>query len=207
MDIIYPLNCGICGHGNKDLCTKCEKKLNKQAVFGVDEYENKFFSRHYYIFKYEGLIRNIIINYKFNEKPYLYRMFSAFINKYEKNYLHFGFYDIIIPVPISKIKMKSRGYNQSLLLAKSIAKENNIQLENRTIIKTKNNRTQSSLNKEERAKNVQGVYRVINKEKIKNKKILLLDDIYTTGFTLDECSKELLKVGAKQIDVFTIAKD
>lgn len=207
LDIIYPRNCGVCGHGNKDLCTKCEKKLNKQAVFGVDEYENKFFIRHYYIFKYEGLIRKLLINYKFNEKPYLYRMFSAFINKYEKDYLHFGFYDIIIPVPISKKRLKNRGYNQSLLLTKSIAMENNLLLENNVIIKIKNNSTQSSLNKEEREENVQGVYKVMDKEKVKNKKILLLDDIYTTGSTLDECSKELLQVGAKHIDVFTIAKD
>lgn len=149
----------------------------------------------------------MLINYKFNEKPYLYRMFLAFINKYEKNYLHFDFYDIIIPVPISKKRWKNRGYNQSLLYAKNIAKENNIQLENKAIIKIKNNYAQSLLNKEKREENVQGVYKVINNEKVKNKKIILVDDIYTTGFTLNECSKALMQAGASYVDVFTIAKD
>ena len=149
----------------------------------------------------------MLINYKFNEKPYLYRMFSAFINKYEKNYLHFDFYDIIISVPISKKRFKHRGYNQSLLYAKSIANENNIQIECNVITKIKNNNTQSALNKEQREENVQGVYKVINKEKIINKKILLIDDIYTTGSTLNECSKALIQAGASYVDVFTIAKD
>lgn len=149
----------------------------------------------------------MLINYKFNEKPYLNKIFSSLINKYQKNYLNFNFYDIIIPVPISKKRLKNRGYNQSLLYAKDISKENNIQLENKVIIKIKNNNAQSSLNKEEREQNVQGVYKVINSKKVKNKKILLLDDIYTTGSTLNECSKELIKAGASYIDVFTIAKD
>lgn len=149
----------------------------------------------------------MLINYKFNEKPYLNKIFSSLINKYQKNYLNFNFYDIIIPVPISKKRLKNRGYNQSLLYVKDISKENNIQLENKVIIKIKNNNAQSSLNKEEREQNVQGVYKVINSKKVKNKKILLLDDIYTTGSTLNECSKELIKAGASYIDVFTIAKD
>ena len=159
------------------------------------------------MFKYDGLIRNLLINYKFNENPYLYRMFSAFINKYEKNYLHFDYYDIIISVPISRKRWKNRGYNQSKLIAKNIAKENNIQFNNEIIVKTKNNHTQSALNKEERKQNVKGAYKVINIEKIKNKKILLVDDIYTTGSTVDECSKVLIKAGATSVDVFTIAKD
>ena len=149
----------------------------------------------------------MLINYKFNEKPYLYKIFDSLINKYEKNYLNFNFYDIIIPVPISIKRFKNRGYNQSLLYARDISKENNVQLENKAIIKIKNNNAQSSLNKEEREQNVQGVYKVINSEKVKNKKILLFDDIYTTGSTLNECSKELIKAGASYIDVFTIAKD
>lgn len=208
LNLIYPKVCGICGKGkNTYLCKKCENKLKKQAILGKDEYLNKYFENHYYIFKYDNLIRNLIIDYKFNEKPYLYKSLLEILNKYQKKYVQFEIYDIIIPVPISRKRKKERGYNQSLLIAKEIAKNENIKLKNNVISKVKNNNTQSKLKKEARLENVKNVYRVINNKDITNKNILLIDDIFTTGATLNECSKVLKQTGAKKIDVLTIAKD
>ena len=127
LDIIYPKVCGICGKGKKTyLCKKCENKLVHEAVLKKDKYENKYFATHFYIFRYGGIIRNLILNYKFNEKPYLYKSFVNFFNKYQKKLLQIDFYDIIIPVPISKERKKTRGYNQSLLIAKELEKNFNI---------------------------------------------------------------------------------
>ena len=112
-----------------------------------------------------------------------------------------------MPVPISRKRLKTRGYNQCYLIAKEISKILNINLENDVLVKKKNNKVQSTLNKNEREKNVQSVYKLLNKNKVKNKKILLIDDIYTTGSTVNECSKELCVAGAKVVDIFTIAKD
>ena len=75
------------------------------------------------------MIRNLILNYKFNEKAYLCKSFVNFLNKYQKIYLQFDFYDIIIPVPISKKRLKLRGYNQSLLIARDLAKEMGLSFE------------------------------------------------------------------------------
>lgn len=148
-----------------------------------------------------------MLQYKFQEKPYLYKSFTTFFNKYQKNYLNLNFYDIIIPVPISKKRFKKRGYNQSFLIAKEIAKNFTIKLEEDVLIKTQNNIAQSTLNKKEREQNVKNAYKIINMEKIKNKNILLIDDIFTTGATVNECSK-ILKLGqAKKVDILTIAKD
>ena len=119
-----------------------------EAVFGQDYYEDKNFENHFYLFKYEGLIRDKLLDYKFNEKPYLFRTFANFFNFYEKNYFHFDFYDIIIPVPISKKRFNNRGYNQSKLIAIEIAKHLNIQVENNLLRKNINNMTQSTLNYE-----------------------------------------------------------
>lgn len=200
--------CGICGKGiNTYLCKKCEKKLKNIAIFGKDEYLDKDFEKHYYIFKYDNFIRSLIIDYKFNEKPYLYKSFLEFLNKYQKKYVQFEIYDIIIPVPISKKRKKERGYNQSLLIAKKIAKNENIKLKDNVIVKVKNNITQSKLNKEERAENVKNVYKITKNKEIIDKNILLIDDIFTTGATLNECSKMLKQAGAKKVDVLTIAKD
>ena len=198
----------ICGKGkNTFLCKKCENKLKQIAVFGNDIYLDKFFENHLYIFKYDGIIRNTLLNYKFNEKSYLYKGFIEFFNKYQKMYFQFDFYDIIIPIPISKKRLKLRGYDQSLLISKDISKILNIKLEENILIKIKNNNMQSTLDKFKRNENVKNVYKLKTEEKIKNKKILLIDDIYTTGATANECSKVLKLVGAEKIDILTIAKD
>lgn len=107
--------------------------------------------------------------------------------------------------------MKERGYNQSFLIAKQIAKNinyyKNIEICNNVLIKVKNITEQSKLNKQDRLKNIQDVYKLKNKELINNKKILLVDDIYTTGSTVNECSKILLDANPKEIGVLVIAKD
>ena len=208
LDLIYPPTCGICGKGKKTyLCKKCENKLNQIAIFGKDEYSDKYFEKHYYLFKYDDIIRTMLIDYKFNEKPYLYRSFMEFFNKYKKRYHEFEIYDIIVPVPISKKRMRDRGYNQSLLIASDIAKKSKIKLEKNVIKKEQNNTPQSLLDKNGREKNVVNVYKIVNKQKILNKKILLIDDIFTTGATVNECSKMLKISGAEKVDVLTIAKD
>lgn len=159
------------------------------------------------MFKYDNIIRNTLLNYKFREKPYLSKTFSKILNKYKKIYLQLDFYDIIIPIPISKQRKKERGYDQCLLIAKEIAKDSHIKLENKIIKKTTNNIPQSKLNKNEREKNVKNVYKLLNMEKIINKNILLIDDIFTTGATANQCSRILKLAGVKQVDILTIAKD
>lgn len=167
----------------------------------------KYFDEHIYLFKYQGLIREKIINYKFNEKAYLYKTFVNFWLIDENTCRIISSYDIIIPVPISKKRYKQRGYNQSELLAKEIAKNTEIKLEKKCLYKNKDIIEQSKLNKEDRAKNIQNVYNCKNSLKIENKKILLIDDIYTTGSTVNECSKVLKNNKVQKIGILTIAKD
>ena len=219
------------------LCKKCEKVLETEAIYGVDRYKNfskenkikkeikrkikqnknleigsenrdkKYFNEHLYIFEYEGIIRRIILKYKFQDKAYLYKTFVNFLLK-NKNFFEFiKKYDTIIPVPINRKRRALRGYNQSELIAKEIASFSNLKMETNCLFKIKDVIEQSKLNKEERQKNIQGVYELRNKEKLYKKKILLVDDIYTTGSTVNECSKVLRGAKPKQIGIFTIAKD
>lgn len=207
LDLLYPKQCIICGKFNEDfICNKCYKQFEKQPI--IQEYSDKNFKEHMYIFKYENTIRNLILDYKFNDKAYIYEFFTKIILKNKKICRKLKSYDIIIPVPIHKKREQERGYNQSSLIAKKIAKEieNLIMIED-VLIKTKNNKKQSSLSMYERQENVKSVYKLQNKEKIYNKKIIIFDDIYTTGATANECAKVLKENGAKEILVFTIAKD
>lgn len=204
---LYPKQCIICGKlYSNEICTKCYKTL--EILAKSEKYKNKSFNEHIYLFKYEGKIRKLIIDYKFNDKAYLSNFFTKIIIKNEKICRKIKSYDIIIPVPIHKKRKNERGYNQSELIAKKIAKNiNELELVTDCLIKEKNTVAQSTLTKQQRKQNVKQVYKIGNKEKIQNKKIILLDDIYTTGATAEECSKILKQNGAKEILVLTIAKD
>ena len=210
LNIIYPPTCGICGKLNQNfLCQKCENTLKNQAEFNVELFQNneKYFKELIYIFKYEGIIRKTILKYKFQNKSYLYKSFVNFMLKNQKFFEFIKSYDTIVPVPISKKRYKERGYNQSYLIAKEISKKTKLELQNRCIIKRKNVIEQSKLNKEEREKNIKGVYEIIDKENLQNKRIILVDDIYTTGNTVNECCRILQKAQPKSISVIVIAKD
>lgn len=169
--------------------------------------ENNNFNELIYLFRYESLIRQLIIDYKFNEKSYLYKTLVYFCLKNRKIFEKIQSYDTIVPVPISKKRMKERGYNQSLLIAKEIAINTNLTICNKCLIKSKNIIEQSKLGKEERQKNIKGVYKLNSINNIKNKKILLIDDIFTTGSTVNECSKILKQGQPQKIDVFVLARD
>lgn len=209
LDLIFPPVCGICNKEiNTYLCKNCEKEINKITCVGENKYSNKNFSKHMYLFKYEGIIRSKIISYKFDDKPYLYKSFCEIFVKNKKVCEFLKNYDIIISVPMYKKKKNQRGYNQSELIAREIAKKvKNIEYRSDILLKIKNTANQSLLNKEQRQENLKNAYEVKNKEYISNKNILIFDDIYTTGSTANECSKMLVEAGARSIGILTIAKD
>lgn len=209
LDLIFPPICGFCGEiQTKYICNRCEKIVDSISINKIDTYNDKYFSKHLYIFKYEDIIREKIINYKFENKVYLYRTFSEAIIRNKQNRDFIKQYDILIPVPIHKERKKQRGYNQSELITRIIADEvGSIKLQVNVLKKDKNIVAQSTLNKVKREENIKEVYKIVNSEKIKNKKVLILDDIYTTGSTVNECSKVLKEEGCKDVGVITIAKD
>ena len=208
LDFIYPKTCGICEKvSNTYLCNKCNLKIKKIAKLRTIDYtadNKKYYDYHTYIFKYDGIIRDKLINYKFNNQAYLYKFFLRILLS-NCNFLNI--YDIILPVPIHIKRKLKRGYNQSELIIKEFAKNINLEYSNDVLIKIIDTKAQSTLNKQQRISNVLGVYRIENEQKIDKKSILLIDDIYTTGSTVNECSKILKQNGAKSIHVLTIAKD
>lgn len=213
LDLLYPQICAVCGKLNtKSLCNKCKIKLKKEFQYRTENYQEdltKNFIEHNYFFLYENLIRNQILALKFQEKPYVYRTIIYFLKNMQKSFENLKKYDIIIVAPISWERKKERGYNQSYLIAKEISKIIKVPIKNKILYKIKNTPAQSSLNKIQREENVKGVYEAQNTSLIFNKKILLIDDIYTTGNTINECANALIQKGIKRTDigVLTIAKD
>ncbi len=208
LTFIFPPTCGICGRENENyVCKSCMEKLKLEKTYMPQIIDYKGI-KHCYIFKYEGIIRQKILQYKFKDNPYLYKMFSEFFMKNEKVCRFLKNYDIIISVPMTKKKIAQRGYNQAELIAKQIAINSpNLTYLKNILVKQKETSTQSSLSKKERFNNVKNVYKVQNMQKIKEKNIILFDDIYTTGATCKECTKTIMEAGAKTVDLLTIAKD
>ena len=208
LELIYPPVCGICEKINKkELCKKCELLIKKYEINKIEKCKNKYFDYQIKLYKYENIIRNKIIDYKFNEKAYLSATFEKMIIKNEKIYSFLKKYDIILYVPMFKKNKLIRGYNQSELIAKRISRTLGISLEKNNLVKTRNTKKQSTLTKQQRKINIKDAFKVQKPENIKNKKIILFDDIYTTGNTVNECSKVLKKAGAEEIVVLTIAVD
>lgn len=111
-----------------------------------------------------------------------------------------------MPVPLHINKLRQRQFNQAQLLAKVFAKEFAKKLKGNLLIKIKSGAAQVNLSRRERLENVRGSFRVKNSSSIKDKHILLIDDVVTTGATVNECAKVLSGAGARRIDVFALAR-
>ena len=195
LNLFFPIKCGVCGKIGLPICKECEESLKPYEINLVQK--DKFF-----IYKYQDIIRNLLLNYKFNDASYLANSFAYLIKNNKKIYSILKSYDIIIPVPLHKKRMNERGYNQTELIAKKLG----IPVETNCLIKAKNIKPQSTKTAKERQIDIKSVFAIQNVEKIKNKKLLLLDDIYTTGSTANECIKTLSKATNK-IGFLAIARD
>lgn len=212
LNFFFPQTCGICEKICEDaICHKCRKKLdmiifpNRKCYLNL---KGVYYDEHMHIFKYTGIIKEKITQYKFKDKAYLYDFFSEIICSNKKVMKYIYGYDYIIPIPLSKYRKRLRGYNQTYLIVKELQKrDNTINIETEILYKEKNIKPQSTLNEIERKINIKNAYIVKNIEKIKDKKILLFDDVFTTGSTTNECSRLLKENGAKKVGVLTIAKD
>lgn len=200
----FPSGCIICGKIYKNaICPQCYNFIKQDVVF---EYINEKNFKLYYLTKYEKQIRKILLKFKFSDRPDIHLFFSEIISKKINIVEKIKEYDYIIPVPMHIIQCKKRGYNQAELIANIIGKEHGIRVLNDILVKNKNNERQSGLNKKDREKNVKNVYELTKKEILENKKILIIDDIYTTGNTISECRKTILKGKPKIVDALVLAK-
>ena len=207
LNYVYPNLCGICGKRiiyNRftcEICTSILKCYRERRIKSYDE--DIYYDYMLNLYEYRGIIKKQICKFKFNNEKYIGKTFSKLLaDRIFELDLRF---DIIVPVPISMNRYKERGYNQSQILAEEISKKFKIKCLKGAIIKIKNNKRQSNLNINERKNNVIGVYKVKKTKNLKDKTILLIDDVCTTGATVNECAKILKTAGVKSVIIATIA--
>jgi len=187
----------------KDYCLHCgmPRKSGASGVCLFCKRDNLNFTVARAIFSYEGNVRKVIQKFKYENGKYLYEPLSYYLYDYVKR-SNWKF-DLITFVPIHAKKLKKRGYNQAELLASELAKKLNIPCVN-LFEKLTDAKTQTKLSRQDRKKNIENTFKLINKD-IKDKNILLIDDVFTTGATSDELSKLMKNAHASYIYVLTLA--
>lgn len=191
-----PFNDGyICAHcGRKTIaatafCSTCAEKMT-----AIDRARS--------VFVYEKSIPKLIMGLKYFNQRYLVTYFGEKLaNLYLQNY--FGA-DFIGYIPMTDKALSKRGYNQSRLLAEEVSKITSVPLYD-GIEKVKETKRQAKLNRQERLKNLEGAFRVFERAKIKDKEIVLIDDVSTTGATAQAIADKLKRAGAKRVYLITVA--
>lgn len=188
-------------HG--DICKRCGTKLFSMATYCNRCQSNKYsFTKARAVFYYKDKIAAAIKNLKFNNAVYLTNPLSRYMAD-----LYFKEFDcdILVPVPMYSENLKKRGYNQAELLANSLGKIINKEVNTKDLIKINKTKSQADLDFNERQNNLTKAFKVVNKNVFKGKKVLIVDDIFTTGATVENCAKALLKAGALKVYAITIA--
>ncbi len=215
--------CSDCCHKIKKneppFCTKCGKSLPQAlppaslqasqtsvCLCGDCQKGNFHFQRAWNAALYEGVLKECVHLIKFKRKMSLIKPLSKILIDFGKSFLDMGKFDFLIPVPLDRKKKRQREFNQASLLMESMAKEFKIASSCNNLVKIRPTPPQSSLKREQRFTNVKGVFRVRRPDKINNKTVLLIDDVFTTGATSSECAKALKNNGAKHIEVLTLAR-
>ena len=194
LPIVLPPLCTGCGAENDgifDICPKCLKEQKRP------------WKSAYALMRMEGEGKKLIHRFKYSDDTTLARFFSVAAS--EKIIGSDNKPDIIVPVPLHWTRRLTRGYNQSALFANFISKQTRIPY--RSILKrVKKTPRQVKLNREKRMKNMDGAFTVKKKSTCENRRILLVDDVMTTGTTLTYAAKALLEASAKEVNVLVILR-
>jgi len=222
LDLVFPKNCVGCDKEGSWLCEECEKGivLAKKpicAMCGRITNNGEFCSRccsktflngviitAYYK---DGPIKELIHNFKYEGVFEIGDVLSEYVIKKLEG-ANIGNNILLVPVPLHKQRFRKRGYNQSQIIAKKISKYLNYEI-TENLKRIKNNPAQITLSKKERIDNVKDIFSWSGSvsSNLKNKTIILIDDVYTTGSTLNECAKVLKKLGFRRVWGLVVARD
>ena len=208
LDILFPPRCVFCqrilNSGKSGICSECQSQL--PWITGREaEQKLEFISLCVSPLWYQDNVRESIHRYKFYDRSGYAQTFGTLTAQCVTDHLS-GEYDLISWVPLSAKRLKKRGYDQAMLLAKETAMNLN-QIAVETLHKIRNTDAQSGIKDDSaRRANVLGAYEVIDPEFVVGKRILLVDDVVTTGATLSECARVLRTYGAKDVFCVSLAR-
>lgn len=222
LDLLFPseVKCVFCGRETKDygICEKCYEKLpfivgdtchhcgGKMMGLGevCVECKSKQFStdRGYSVLEYSGMVVPRIASFKNNGSKHIGYAFARLIE--DKYYDIEEDIDLIVPVPIGEGRLKERGYNQSEILCRELIPTGKVKVD--ILLRPKDTLHQTGLGRRHRETNLKDAFKISNKKLVKGKCVLIVDDIYTTGSTINECARALKDAGASKVIGLTLCR-
>ena len=223
LDMIYPKTCPLCGRipdGKRSVCISCRRQfpvirgprclkcskpiLNAEAEYCYDCMEKK----HHYIsgkalWIYDDRMRQSIARFKYRGSLEYADIYGEEMVKEHGNWIR-SHGDVLVPVPLHKKKEKIRGYNQAQILADAIGKRAGLPVNAELLYRSRDTRPQKELNDKERLKNLSDAFRVKREKTCLPERVILVDDIYTTGSTIEACTTVLQKAGFSDIYFISI---
>lgn len=229
-DGLYPPFCHFCGNycgGEEEneicsdclsqiqyiqepLCERCGKSFTHEFateyLCGDCLKSNRYFSRARAVGMYNGILRKAVHLFKYQLKNSLARPLGTLMVRRMESVLRDGPYHTIMPVPLHPKRLRSRGFNQALSLARFVSNCYSIPLDRYNLVRTRWTHSQVGLSVRKRRANVRGAFMLLKGADVKRKHILLVDDVYTSGSTVDECSRVLVNGGAQTVQILTLAR-
>lgn len=218
LNVLFPVFCNGCTNlllkNEKVICTKCLHKLPfthhhqiketeiHKTFFGLVPFE---FGASFLYFTKKGISQNLIHNLKYKNRQEIGTYLGNLYANELKDLEIFKEIDFIIPVPLHKKRFHERGYNQVTTFCKAIEKNLIIPMLDDVLIKTQHLKSVTDKSKEGRLAHNKNVFLIENQHKIEGKHLLLVDDVFTTGATIEACAKEILKIKNTKISILTMA--
>jgi ComF family protein len=229
-DFFFPPRCPFCGDRTQEefsagICFSCFAQIRKTThphcprcgvSFASDTGQDHlcsdclpgtgYFTKARAVAHYEGIMPEIISRYKYRGDSRLAKSLGDLLAGYEDPDFSFRDYRLVVPVPLHFRRLRQRGFNQSLLLARRLSRKYCLPLDFTTLRRIRATVPQTELSAAERRKNIRGAFAVFQAQAVREKDILLVDDVFTTGATVEECARVLLKAGANRVDILTLAR-
>ena len=225
ISVIYPRHCPVCEEivspTGRMFCKDCIRKLSfvkipvclkcgKEIFDAQKEYcedcakRKKSYEYGMALLNYDELTEKIMINIKYhNKREYIKALSKLLVSRYGSEILKLKV-DVLLPIPVHKKRLRQRGYNQSALITKEVAKELNLTYVENVLVRNKNTKAQKELSPEQRLANLSAAFAC--SEEAKNySKVLLVDDIYTTGSTIEACTRLLKEKGVSEVYYVSLA--
>ncbi len=194
IQFLEPPWCDICGiPGVNGLCDACATSPPRYGQLRT-------------VALYQTTLQQAIHLFKFEKRKVFARHLVQLINAHIPVDCDVATYDFVLPIPIHKKRLRERGFNQATLLAAGIAEAAGVPVLTNTLVRKRHTVAQSSLDREARQQNIVGAFDVLAPDIIRGKRLLVIDDVFTTGATIREAVNELWTVDPAEIDVLTLAR-
>jgi len=233
ISLLFPADCKICHHPLEPLsrsficedcwskvkwleaphCSRCSKPFPSSSTLqGVScllcsecRKEKSYFEKIFVPTLYEGVMKEAIHLLKYKKKTGISASLERIMKRYF-DHIDLPHLDLVVPVPLHRKRFRERGFNQAELIADIVARYFRLKLVKNNLQRVRATKTQTTLARKERIKNIKGAFQVKNKGEFQKKSLLLVDDVYTTGTTLKEAARVLKRAEAGEVYLFALAR-